>query len=111
MVSGLFAGANHRVVPPEMMFREYAYFSSFSDTMVRHARTIAESLTDRCQLHGGSLVVEVASNDGYLLQWYQRAGGPCWESNPLATSLAWPKSKKECRPSANFLAANWPINS
>ena len=63
-------------VPPEMMFREYAYFSSFSDTMVRHARTIAESLTDRCQLHSGSLVVEVASNDGYLLQWYQRAGVP-----------------------------------
>jgi SAM-dependent methyltransferase len=63
-------------VPPEMMFREYAYFSSFSDTMVRHARTIAESLTDRCQLHGDSLVVEVASNDGYLLQWYQRAGVP-----------------------------------
>ena len=63
-------------VPPEKMFREYAYFSSFSDTMVRHARTIAESLTDRCQLHSGSLVVEVASNDGYLLQWYQRAGVP-----------------------------------
>ncbi len=63
-------------VPPEKMFREYAYFSSFSDTMVQHARTIAESLTDRCQLHGDSLVVEVASNDGYLLQWYQRAGVP-----------------------------------
>ncbi len=63
-------------VPPEKMFREYAYFSSFSDTMVQHARQIAESLTDRCQLHGDSLVVEVASNDGYLLQWYQRAGVP-----------------------------------
>ena len=63
-------------VPPEKMFREYAYFSSFSDTMVQHARQIAESLTDRCQLHGESLVVEVASNDGYLLQWYQRAGVP-----------------------------------
>ncbi len=63
-------------VPPEKMFREYAYFSSFSDTMVQHARKIAESLTDRCQLHGESLVVEVASNDGYLLQWYQRAGVP-----------------------------------
>ena len=63
-------------VPPEKMFREYAYFSSFSDTMVQHARQIAESLTDRCQLHGESLVVEVASNDGYLLQWYQLAGVP-----------------------------------
>ncbi len=63
-------------VPPEKLFREYAYFSSFSDTMVQHARKIAESLTDRCQLHDGSLVVEVASNDGYLLQWYKQAGVP-----------------------------------
>lgn len=63
-------------VPPEKLFREYAYFSSFSDTMVQHARRIAESLTDRCGLGDKSLVIEVASNDGYLLQWYQRAGVP-----------------------------------
>ena len=63
-------------VPPEKMFRDYAYFSSFSDTMVQHARKIAESLTDRCELNDGSLVVEVASNDGYLLQWYKCAGVP-----------------------------------
>ena len=63
-------------VPPERLFRDYAYFSSFSDTMVQHARTIAESLTARCQLNAESLVVEVASNDGYLLQWYKQAGVP-----------------------------------
>lgn len=63
-------------VPPEKLFREYAYFSSFSDTMVQHARRIAERLTDRCELGERSLVIEVASNDGYLLQWYQRTGVP-----------------------------------
>lgn len=63
-------------VPPETLFREYAYFSSFSDTMVAHARTIAERLTRQRQLGPGSLVAEVASNDGYLLQWYHQAGVP-----------------------------------
>lgn len=63
-------------VPPETMFREYAYFSSFSDTMVQHARRIAERLTDTEKLSAKSLVVEIASNDGYLLQWYKQRGVP-----------------------------------
>ena len=63
-------------VPPETLFREYAYFSSFSDTMVQHARHIADRLTDAKGLSADSLVVEVASNDGYLLQWYKQRGVP-----------------------------------
>ncbi len=63
-------------VPPETLFREYAYFSSFSDTMVQHARGIAERLTDAEELSAESLVVEIASNDGYLLQWYKQSGIP-----------------------------------
>ena len=63
-------------VPPDTLFREYAYFSSFSDTMVRHAKEIAHSLTGTLKLNAQSLVVEVASNDGYLLQWYKQAGVP-----------------------------------
>ena len=63
-------------VPPETLFREYAYFSSFSDTMVQHARRIAERLTDAEELSAGSLVIEIASNDGYLLQWYKQRGIP-----------------------------------
>lgn len=54
------------------MFREYAYFSSCSDTMVAHARAIAERLVPARHLDSSSLVVEIASNDGYLLQWYQQ---------------------------------------
>jgi hypothetical protein len=63
-------------VPPEILFREYVYFSSFSDTMVRHAAAIAERLTGERQLGADSLVIEVASNDGYLLQHYKRLGVP-----------------------------------
>lgn len=63
-------------VPPETLFRDYAYFSSFSDTMVAHAKSIAQQLTAERELGEDSLVVEVASNDGYLLQWYREAGVP-----------------------------------
>ena len=63
-------------VPPETLFRDYAYFSSFSDTMVAHAKAIAQRLTPERELSEDSLVVEVASNDGYLLQWYREAGVP-----------------------------------
>ncbi len=60
-------------VPPEQLFRDYAYFSSFSETMLRHSRALAEQLIAARRLNGDSLVVEAASNDGYLLQYYQAA--------------------------------------
>src|SRR5688572_17258908 len=55
-------------VPPEQLFREYFYLSSFSDTMLRHAETLVGELIPARQLGAASLVMEVASNDGYLLQ-------------------------------------------
>ncbi len=61
-------------VPPEQLFREYLYFSSFSDTMLRHSRALVERLVRDRGLTGDHLVVEVASNDGYLLQFYRDAG-------------------------------------
>lgn len=63
-------------VPPEKLFRHYFYLSSFSDTMLRHARQIAQSLILERRLGPDSLVVEVASNDGYLLQYYKEEGIP-----------------------------------
>jgi SAM-dependent methyltransferase len=61
-------------VPPEQLFSDYVYFSSFSDTMLRHAKTLADRLVDSRRLNSTSLVVEVASNDGYLLQYYRQHG-------------------------------------
>jgi len=63
-------------VSPEKLFREYLYFSSFSDTVLENARAIAERLISRCNLNKDSLVVEVASNDGYLLKNYKEKGIP-----------------------------------
>ena len=61
-------------VPPEVMFSEYFYLSSFSTTMVEHARALAERTIASERLGPGSVVVEAASNDGYLLQWYSAHG-------------------------------------
>jgi SAM-dependent methyltransferase len=69
-------------VPPEELFRNYVYFSSFSDTMVQHAGEISRRLSQERGLGPGSLVVEVASNDGYLLQHYARAGIPVLGIDP-----------------------------
>ncbi|MFH1618764.1 MAG: class I SAM-dependent methyltransferase [bacterium] len=63
-------------VPPEKLFREYLYFSSFSDTVLEAARNIAERMIAQRGLDGNSLAAEIASNDGYLLQNYRRRGIP-----------------------------------
>ncbi|HEX5833006.1 MAG TPA: methyltransferase domain-containing protein, partial [Pyrinomonadaceae bacterium] len=74
-------------VPPERLFRDYVYLSSFSDTMLRHAEALSTALIGSNNLDATSLVVEVASNDGYLLQYYQRAGVPVLGIEP-ATNIA-----------------------
>ncbi|MGZ9166208.1 MAG: class I SAM-dependent methyltransferase, partial [Anaerolineales bacterium] len=61
-------------VPPEKLFREYLYFSSFSDTVLQNAREIVERTINRRDLNEESLVVELASNDGYLLKNYKENG-------------------------------------
>ncbi|WP_265442452.1 class I SAM-dependent methyltransferase [Flexivirga meconopsidis] len=56
------------LITPEDTFVDYAYFSSYSDSWVEHARRLVDTAVDRLGLTDGDLVVEVASNDGYLLQ-------------------------------------------
>lgn len=63
-------------IPPEKLFREYLYFSSFSDTVLQNAQEIVERLIPMRRLKFSSLVVELASNDGYLLQYYRQYGIP-----------------------------------
>lgn len=69
-------------VPPDELFREYAYFSSVSDAMVEHARDIVDRLIDRLGLGSQHRVVELASNDGYLLQHYVARGVPVLGIDP-----------------------------
>jgi SAM-dependent methyltransferase len=61
-------------VPGEELFGEYLYFSSFSDTMLQHARALVDRMVMERKLGKANRVVEVASNDGYLLQYYKQAG-------------------------------------
>jgi SAM-dependent methyltransferase len=74
-------------VPPEILFAHYLYFSSFSDAMLTHARGIAPRMMRERKLHGSSRVIEIASNDGYLLQYYRQAGVPVLGIEP-ATNIA-----------------------
>jgi len=68
----------------ENIFSDYAYFSSFSDSWLKHAENYCEKTTARFGLSAQSLVVEVASNDGYLLQYFVRQGVPVLGIEPAA---------------------------
>jgi SAM-dependent methyltransferase len=61
-------------VRPGHIFSEYAYFSSYSDTWLQHASRYADQIVDRLGLGGASRIVELGSNDGYLLQWFVKKG-------------------------------------
>lgn len=69
-------------VPPEEMFVGYSYFSSVSQTLLEHSRSHARELIARHRLGPDSLVVEIASNDGYLLQNFVKAGIPVLGIDP-----------------------------
>lgn len=75
-------------VSPEKMFSNYTYASSFSDTVLAHARATVEGLIATRGLDSGSLVVEVASNDGYLLQYYKQRGIPVLGIEPAGNIAA-----------------------
>jgi SAM-dependent methyltransferase len=75
------------VVPAEAIFdQDYAYFSSFSPSWVAHAKAYAEQMAERLNLGPESLVVEVASNDGYLLQHFVAMDVPVLGIEPAANT-------------------------
>jgi SAM-dependent methyltransferase len=73
---------------PEAIFSDYAYFSSVSATWLDHARRYAEEAIERWQLGAASRVVEIASNDGYLLRNFVSAGVPALGVEPAANVAA-----------------------
>jgi len=69
---------------PEQIFSDYAYFSSYSDSWLRHCEQYALDMVKRLHLGKGSRVVEIASNDGYLLQYFKQLGVPVLGVEPAA---------------------------
>ena len=67
---------------------DYAYFSAYSSSWLAHARSYVSAMQQRFALDAGSMVVEVASNDGYLLQYVRQAGVPCYGVEPTAGTAA-----------------------
>jgi len=80
-------------VSPEEIFTEYAYFSSYSDTWLSHSRSYVDMVTKRFGLMAKSFVVELASNDGYLLQYFVEKGIPVLGVEPAANVAAVAVSK------------------
>lgn len=75
-------------VSPEAIFGEYAYFSSYSESWLAHARAYAEMITARFGLTSASRVVELGSNDGYLLQYFAARGIPVLGVEPARNVAA-----------------------
>jgi SAM-dependent methyltransferase len=85
---GCFLVQLPQVVTPAEMFSDYAYFSSYSASWLRHARAYAEQMIERFGLDSRSKVVEIASNDGYLLRYFKERGVPVLGVEPAANVAA-----------------------
>jgi SAM-dependent methyltransferase len=81
-------------VSPEKLFSEYLYYSSFSDTTLHHAEALVRSLIEKQGLSARSLAVEIASNDGYLLQYYERSRIPVLGIEPAANLALQAQTKR-----------------
>lgn len=91
----------NETVPPEQLFSNYLYFSSFSETMLQHAAKLVARLIHERHLNEHSLVIEIASNDGYLLQDYVKAGIPVLGIEP-AQNIAQVANQRGIRTRAEF---------
>ncbi len=77
----------------ELFSADYAYFSSFSLTWLRHAQQFVSDMAKRFDLGGSSMVIEVAANDGYLLQYVSERKIPCLGIEPTASTAAAARAK------------------
>jgi len=75
-------------VAPDRLFSEYLYFSSYSESFLAHARAMVETLASRFALSATSRILEVASNDGYLLQFFRERGVPVLGIEPARNIAA-----------------------
>jgi len=91
-------------VAPQTIFEEYAYFSSYSDSWLAHAKSYVNAISERLGLNAQSLVVELASNDGYLLQYFLEMQIPVLGIEP-AKNVARSAQEKGIRTVTEFFGA------
>ena len=105
---------------PAEIFSDYAYFSSYSDSWLAHAKQYVDKVTQRFQLNFDSFVVEIASNDGYLLQYFKEKNVPILGVEPAINVAATAQAKgiptltkffglktaQEITPKANLIIGN-----
>jgi len=89
-------------VSPEELFGHYLYFTSFSESMLQHASRLCGELVDAKSLNSDSLVIEIASNDGYLLQYYDQTGIPTLGIEPAANIARVAREERGIRTICSF---------
>jgi len=89
-------------VDPKELFSDYVYFSSFSDGMLAHAETLVDGIVTARKLNSDSLAIEIASNDGYLLQYYLARGVPVLGVEPAANIAAVASKERGVRTLCRF---------
>jgi 2-polyprenyl-3-methyl-5-hydroxy-6-metoxy-1,4-benzoquinol methylase len=93
-------------VAPAEIFNDYAYFSSYSDSWLQHAKRYADKITERLAIGPDSLVAELASNDGYLLQYFAEKRIPVLGIEPAANVADFAISKRGIRTENKFFGLN-----
>ena len=83
----------YKLDPKKIFKNDYPYFSSFSSSWVKHAENYTKNIVKRFNLNKSSLVAEVASNDGYLLQFFKKRKIPCYGVEPTKSTAIEAKKK------------------
>ncbi len=93
-------------VAPSEIFNDYAYFSSYSDSWLQHAKNYADKITERLEIGAEHLVAELASNDGYMLQYFAAKNIPVLGIEPAANVAEYAITKRGIRTETKFFGLN-----
>ncbi len=93
-------------VAPSAIFNDYAYFSSYSDSWLQHASRYTEQITTKYSFNEKSLVAELASNDGYLLQYFMKKGIPVLGIEPASNVAEYAIKERGIRTETKFFGLN-----
>ena len=97
-------------VAPAEIFNDYAYFSSYSESWLKHAKAYVDKITERLELQSNNLVAELASNDGYLLQYFVEKNVPVLGIEPAPNVAEYAANKRGIRTENRFFGLNTALD-